>query len=150
MRNRYLKLIIFGFTTLLVISSCAGRHQYERPNDVVNENLFRTDLLPKDSTSLADISWKEFFTDATLQKHIDEALSNNLDIRVALQNIVSAESYLKQSKAAYQPTLSVVEIILFLRNRLIPSLVKLLAKDVTSISLILPQVSVGNWIYGVN
>lgn len=107
MRNRYLKLIIFGFTTLLVISSCAGRHQYERPNDVVNENLFRTDLLPKDSTSLADISWKEFFTDATLQKHIDEALSNNLDIRVALQNIVSAESYLKQSKAAYQPTLSV-------------------------------------------
>src|SRR5699024_6873893 len=31
---------------------------------------------------------------------------NNLDVRVALQNITAAESYLKQSKAAYLPTLS--------------------------------------------
>jgi NodT family efflux transporter outer membrane factor (OMF) lipoprotein len=42
-----------------------------------------------------------------LQKHIAKALENNLDIRIALQNIASAEAYLKQSKAAYQPTISV-------------------------------------------
>jgi outer membrane protein TolC len=36
-----------------------------------------------------------------------KALDNNLDIRIALQSINSAEAYLKQSKAAYQPTLSI-------------------------------------------
>ena len=56
---------------------------------------------------MANLSWKEIFTDAVLQKHITKALENNLDIRMALQNITSAEAYLKQSKAAYQPTISV-------------------------------------------
>ena len=56
---------------------------------------------------MANLSWKEIFTDAVLQKHIAKALENNLDIRIALQNIASAEAYLKQSKAAYQPTISV-------------------------------------------
>jgi outer membrane protein TolC len=48
--------------------------------------------------SIAQLSWKEIFTDAVLQKHISKALENNLDIRIALQNIASAEAYLKQSK----------------------------------------------------
>mgnify|MGYP006179158299 CR=1 FL=1 len=74
---------------------------------MVDEKLFRTDALPKDSLSMANLSWKEIFTDAVLQKHIAKALENNLDIRIALQNIASAEAYLKQSKAAYQPTISV-------------------------------------------
>ena len=82
------------------------REKYERPKEVVNENLFRTDLLPKDSASLGTVSWKEIFTDPVLQKHISTALENNLDVRVALQNIAAADSYLKQSKAAYLPTLS--------------------------------------------
>ncbi len=82
------------------------QEKYERPQEVVNENLFRTDLLPKDSTSLATVSWKDIFTDPVLQKHIAKALENNLDVRIALQNINAADSYLKQSKAAYLPTLS--------------------------------------------
>lgn len=98
--------IIFLLLTVFVVSSCAIREKYETPKDI-NENLFRTDYLPKDSTSTATVSWREIFTDPVLQKHIAQGLENNLDIRIALQNIVSAEAYLKQSKAAYQPTLSV-------------------------------------------
>lgn len=98
--------IIFLLLTVLAVSSCATREKYERPKDI-NENLFRTDALPKDSASVASISWKSIFTDPVLQQHIDKGLQNNLDIRIALQNIVSAEAYLKQSKAAYLPTLSV-------------------------------------------
>lgn len=98
--------IIFLLLTVFVVSSCATRKKYERPKDII-ENLFRTDALPKDSASIASISWKSIFTDPVLQQHIDQGLQNNLDIRIALQNIVSAEAYLKQSKAAYLPTLSV-------------------------------------------
>ena len=100
------KIILIFFVSFLVIS-CHTRQNYQRANDVVDEKLFRTDALPKDSLSMANLSWKEIFTDAVLQKHIAKALENNLDIRIALQNIASAEAYLKQSKAAYQPTISV-------------------------------------------
>lgn len=100
------KIILIFFVSFLVVS-CHTRQNYQRANDVVDEKLFRTDALPKDSVSMANLSWKEIFTDAVLQKHIAKALENNLDIRMALQNIASAEAYLKQSKAAYQPTISV-------------------------------------------
>ncbi len=100
------KIILIFFVSFLVVS-CQTRQNYQRANDVVDEKLFRTDALPKDSISMANLSWKEIFTDAVLQKHIAKALENNLDIRIALQNIASAEAYLKQSKAAYQPTISV-------------------------------------------
>lgn len=89
------------------ITSCMARKEYERPKNVVDEKLFRTDMLPSDSASVANVSWKEIFTDPVLQGHISKALDNNLDIRIALQSINSAEAYLKQSKAAYAPTLSV-------------------------------------------
>ncbi|WP_419870925.1 efflux transporter outer membrane subunit [Chryseobacterium sp. CT-SW4] len=102
-----IKGITFSVVILAAVSSCMARKEYERPKDVVDEKLFRTDMLPKDSTTIADISWKEIFTDPVLQGHISKALENNLDIRIALQNITSAEAYLKQSKAAFQPTLSV-------------------------------------------
>ena len=100
------KIILIFFVSFLVVS-CHTRQNYQRANDVVDEKLFRTDALPKDSVSMANLSWKEIFTDAVLQKHIAKTLENNLDIRIALQNIASAEAYLKQSKAAYQPTISV-------------------------------------------
>ncbi|AZB32750.1 MULTISPECIES: efflux transporter outer membrane subunit [Chryseobacterium] len=102
-----IKGITFSAIMLGAITSCMARKEYERPKNVVDEKLFRTDMLPSDSTSVANVSWKEIFTDPILQGHISKALDNNLDIRIALQSINSAEAYLKQSKAAYAPTLSV-------------------------------------------
>lgn len=108
MKNNFnIKYFAFSLMTLFVLSSCMTREKYERAKEAVNENLFRTDKLPQDSTSIATVSWREIFTDNVLQKHIQNGLENNLDIRIALQNIVAAESYLKQSKAAYLPTIAV-------------------------------------------
>ncbi|WP_185204490.1 TolC family protein [Chryseobacterium sp. C3] len=102
-----IKGITFSVAVLAAISSCMARKEYQRPDNVVDEKLYRTDMLPTDSTNIANVSWKEIFTDPVLQGHITKALENNLDIRIALQSISSAESYLKQSKAAYEPTLSI-------------------------------------------
>ena len=102
-----IKGITFSAIILGAITSCMARKEYERPKNVVDEKLFRTDMLPSDSATIANVSWKEIFTDPILQGHISKALENNLDIRIALQSINSAEAYLKQSKAAYQPTLSI-------------------------------------------
>ena len=103
------RIIYKGFAVVFValtLTACAGRKAYERPN-VIDEKLFRADQVPADSLSSANVSWRNIFTDATLQGHINKALSNNLDVRVAMQNVASAQSYLKQSKAAQLPTLSV-------------------------------------------
>lgn len=102
-----IKMITPLFASAVLLSSCMTREKYERSAEVLNENLFRTDKLPQDSASSATISWREIFTDTVLQQHIEKGLANNLDIRVAHQNIAQAEAYLKQRKAAYQPTVSV-------------------------------------------
>ncbi len=107
MKYNIVKYSFFGLSTALVLTSCMARQKYERPQGIVEEKLFRTDLISKDSLSFGSVSWKEIFTDATLQGHIAKALENNIDIRVALQNIESADAYLKQAKAAYQPTLTI-------------------------------------------
>jgi len=103
------RIIYKGFAAAfiaLTLTACASRKAYERPN-VIDEKLFRADQVPADSLSSANVSWRNIFTDATLQGHINKALSNNLDVRVAMQNVASAQAYLKQSKAAQLPTLSV-------------------------------------------
>ncbi len=89
----------------LVMQSCFVAKDYERP-DIKAENLYRTDVVAQDSTSLADVSWNELFTDPILQQHIEKGLQNNFDIRIAIQNINAANAYLKQAKAGYLPSLS--------------------------------------------
>lgn len=91
---------------LILLQSCFVAKNYERENDIVNEKFYRTDLVSQDSMSIASLSWKEIFTDGKLQEYINKGLENNLDIRIALQNIEAAEAYVKQGKAAFFPTLN--------------------------------------------
>ncbi|MEO9890891.1 TolC family protein [Aurantibacter sp.] len=89
----------------LLLQSCFVAKNYTRP-DVEIESLYRTDNLPQDSVTLASVSYKNLFTDSYLKTYIQRGLDNNLDIRIALQNIAAAEAYVKQGKAGYLPTLS--------------------------------------------
>ncbi len=88
------------------LQSCFVAKNYERPELEETEHLYRTDNLPTDSLSMADVSWKDLFTDSYLKGYIEEGLQNNLDIRVAIQQMAAAEAYMKQGKAGYFPTLT--------------------------------------------
>ena len=105
------KYRIFNITLiaagLFAVQSCFVAKDYNRPEAVVNEANFRTDVIAKDSATVATVSYKQIFTDGQLQALINQGLQNNLDIRSALQNIAVAEAYAKQGKAGYLPTLSV-------------------------------------------
>lgn len=85
--------------------SCFVAKDYKRA-DIKAENLYRTEVVAQDSSSLADVSWEKLFTDPVLQQHIKKGLQNNFDIRIAMQNIAAAEASLKQAKAGYFPTLN--------------------------------------------
>lgn len=90
----------------VALHSCTAREAYQRPQFAEESGLYRNAPSASDSTGLGHLSWREMFTDPLLQKHISEALANNLDIKTAAQNIIAAEAYLKQSQAAYFPTLN--------------------------------------------
>ncbi|GAA4289502.1 efflux transporter outer membrane subunit [Aestuariibaculum suncheonense] len=87
------------------LQSCFVAKNYDRPEFEETENLYRTDALPTDSISMADISWKDMFTDTYLNEYIQEGLENNIDIRLAIQQMAAAQAYYKQGKAGYFPTL---------------------------------------------
>lgn len=89
----------------VLLQSCFAAKEYTKP-DIKAENLYRTEIVSQDTVSMADVSWQNFFTDPVLKSHIEKGLTANFDIRIAMQNIVAAEAYLKQGKAGYLPTLS--------------------------------------------
>ena len=57
-----------------------------------------------DSTSLANVSWREFFTDLLLQRLIEMALANNTDINSARIAVQQAEAALKAAKQGFYPS----------------------------------------------
>ncbi len=88
---------------LLALQSCFVAKKYTRP-EVVHEEYFRSDSLSKDSVSLADVSWRELFKDPVLVSYIEKGLENNIDIRIALQQITTAHAYYLQGKAGSLPS----------------------------------------------
>lgn len=106
MRKQNILNFIVLIGASLFLSSCFVAKNYQRPNLKETQNLYRTDNLPKDSLSMANISWKELYTDSYLVKYIEEGLQNNMDIRIAMQQILAAEAYMKQGKAGYLPSIN--------------------------------------------
>lgn len=109
--NRIYTLLLLVSVPLL-LSSCFAAKDYESP-DVVNEANFRTDHIEdsivnstdQDSISIANMSWTDLFTDPVLDNYIVRGLENNIDIRVAVQQILAAQAYFRQGKAGFFPTL---------------------------------------------
>ena len=84
------------------MTSCGIYKNYQRP-DVVTDGLYGT-AETADSTTLADISWQEMFTDPQLQALIDLALTNNTDLQSAQWRVKEAEATLKSARLAYLPS----------------------------------------------
>ncbi len=98
-----MKKYISRFAFILVIlSACNVSKNIETPKPALPDT-FRNAAATTDTSSVADIPWKNFFTDATLQKLIDSAIIKNYDMQVAIKNIESAQLLVKQVKWNYVP-----------------------------------------------
>lgn len=90
-----------------MLKACFIAKEYEQPEAFVpDETLFRSDAFEKDSTNIAQLSWRTFFRDTILQSHIEEGLENNIDIRLALNQILLANAYAKEAKAGFFPEIN--------------------------------------------
>lgn len=90
-----------GFA-VLVLSACVSQ-KYNRP-EVKSDNLYR-DQKTADSTTIADLPWKNLFSDPTLQSLIEQGLVENLDLKQAIERIKIAEATLLQNRMALLPSL---------------------------------------------
>lgn len=96
--------LVLGLIGMLTLSSCRTSRAYKAP-EVETEGLFRGEN-PTDTTTIANISWREYFTDPILQNLIEEGLSNNYDVQIAYTRIQQAEASLRIAKSAYFPNVA--------------------------------------------
>lgn len=105
-----MKHIIYLLVLSTLLCSCSVYSNYERPDNLPTDSLYRNDVLPQqqsnDTTSLGTLPWKEVFRDTILQRLIEQGLANNTDMQVALLRLDQAQAKLSSAKLAYLPSLS--------------------------------------------
>ncbi len=114
MKKYSLKHIILISGIAMALFSCSTPRHYQR-NQAETNSLYGQSV-NNDSTSIAEKPWHELFTEPFLQQLIQEGLSNNHDLQVAIQKVAEAEAYLSQSKAALLPGISGIGTGSYTRN----------------------------------
>jgi NodT family efflux transporter outer membrane factor (OMF) lipoprotein len=87
----------------IIISSCKVTKDTLAPKPELPATFRNSSTTNTDTTSIGDLTWKQFFTDATLQQLIDSAILRNYDLQLATKNIEQANLLLRQSKWGYAP-----------------------------------------------
>jgi len=102
-----MKKIIICICLSVVLGGCSVYRTYKRPDVAVIDSLYRQQISPADSVaSIADLSWKELFTDPHLQKLIETGLCNNSDLGIARLRAEEAEALLQSARLSYLPSIS--------------------------------------------
>ena len=101
------KNIFFAAAVSMMLTGCGLYNKYEKtvqdPTDPFGTTQDVTSAA--DGSSLAQMSWREFFTDPLLQQLIEQVLANNTDLNSARIAVEKSEASLKAAKLAYLPSL---------------------------------------------
>jgi outer membrane protein, multidrug efflux system len=94
--------LLLMIAVFLLAGGCAVGPNYKQPKyDMGNKYRFAATA---DSTSLADTSWTWLFTDPTLQALIRQGLTNNFDLKIAVERVNEARASFKQARAEIWPS----------------------------------------------
>lgn len=97
-------IITLSLLGVLLLSACSVGKEYQRPQLDLPKQFGETSF--SDTSSIADIQWKEFFTDTTLQGLIQRGITYNYDLLIAIRRIDISQQQLKQAKLAQLPELN--------------------------------------------
>ncbi len=100
---RKINIKYFSIILILIIftSSCRVGKEYQRP-DLELPKQFNV-VSFADTSSIADVEWKKFFTDATLLGLIEKGIEHNHDLFLALKSIEIAQQQVNQARALQMP-----------------------------------------------
>jgi outer membrane protein, multidrug efflux system len=93
----FLMLVVF-------LSACRLGKEYQRPELELPAQFSQTSFA--DTSSIADVEWKQFFADATLRQLIEKGISNNHDMLIAIKRIEIAQRQVVRSKALQLPAVN--------------------------------------------
>ncbi|GGA84170.1 RND transporter [Flavobacterium palustre] len=95
--KKYITKIVMVAILISTIISCKVSKDIETPKDAFPEN-FRNASVSKDTTSIGDLEWKNFFAEKDIVQLIDSAVTRNNDLQIATKNIEIAQYRFSQSK----------------------------------------------------
>ncbi|PKB15187.1 TolC family protein [Flavobacterium sp. 5] len=95
--KKYITKTVIITILITTIISCTVSKDIETPKDAFPEN-FRNASVSKDTTSIGDLEWKNFFTEKDMIQLIDSAVVRNNDLQIATKNIEIAQYRFTQSK----------------------------------------------------
>ncbi len=95
--------IVIPFLLIILVSSCKVGKEYQRPELELPKQFNAVSF--SDTSSIADIEWKKFFTNEDLQNLIDKGIKYNHDLLIAIKRIDIAQQRLKQAKVLQIPEL---------------------------------------------
>ena len=101
-----IKNIIAVAAVGMSLTGCGLYNKYEQktdtPSDVFGDNIASQNT----DSSIAEMSWREFFTDPLLQQLIDQVLANNADLNSARIAVEKSQASLSAARLAYLPSLA--------------------------------------------
>jgi outer membrane protein, multidrug efflux system len=97
------KLFPYGYfmIAMMMIVSCRTGKNYQRPSVLLPDQFNQTHVA--DTNSIANLPWRDYFTDPVLQQLINSGIERNYDLQYALRNIAIAQSQVKQAKWLWVP-----------------------------------------------
>ena len=100
------KIIILIFAASLMLTGCGLHNKYVPKLMPYNDVFGATEdiLAASGDSSLAQISWREFFTDPLLQQLIERVLASNTDLNSARLAVEMSKASLEAAKQAYFPS----------------------------------------------
>ncbi len=105
--NMKIKNITAVAVVCMMLTGCGIYNKYEQKTEAPADLFGSTQNVQafSGSESLAQMSWREFFTDPLLQQLIEQVLANNTDLNTARIAVAQSEASLKAAKLAYLPSL---------------------------------------------
>lgn len=101
------KSYIVATAVSFLLAGCGIYDKYEKKVEAPADVFGTTQDITSAGTdhSLAQMSWREFFTDPLLQQLIEQVLQNNTDLNSARIAVEKSEASLKAARMAYLPSL---------------------------------------------
>ena len=97
-------LVILLCSLFLTRLTGCGIYSKYQPVQDLDSTLYGDLPLSDTAACLANLDWRELFTDPCLQSLIDTALRNNHDLRIAHEHVLQAEASLRGAQLAYLPS----------------------------------------------
>ena len=93
---------LLAITLALLLTGCPVGPDYKAP-EIHEPESFRVDVPVEKGASLADLPWWQVFEDAELQKLVNQAISQNLDLRAAAARVEQSRAIVGVARSELLP-----------------------------------------------